>query len=112
MKQMKSVLVILLLMGLVISLNHLPPLLAAPQATTLHVDGATGADNCSCGSTSQPCRTFQHAVNISNSGDTILVTAGSYTYSGNNTCLDGISTAVVCVLSKHLTILGGYTTSN
>ncbi|MAT96723.1 MAG: hypothetical protein CL608_06225 [Anaerolineaceae bacterium] len=115
MKRMKSVLVILAFLGLVLlatTFKHLPPLQAAPEATMLHVDSVTGSDNGSCGSTSQPCRTIQHAVNISNSGDTILVAAGTYTYSGSSTCLDGISTAVVCVLSKHLTILGGYTTSN
>lgn len=83
---------------------------AAPQATTWRV-AATGTDNASCGTTAQPCRTIQQAVNLSGSGDTILVAAGTYTHSGG-TCLDGISTAVVCVLSKHLTILGGYTTSN
>lgn len=87
-------------------------LLAAPQAAVWRVDNATGTDNGSCGSTSQPCKTIQFAVDRSDSGDTILVAAGTYTYSGSDTCLDGVSTAVVCILSTHLTLLGGYSSSN
>jgi hypothetical protein len=84
---------------------------AAPNITTRHV-ASSGSDSGSCGTISQPCRTIQQAINMASNGDTILVAAGTYTYSGSSTCLDGVSTAVVCVLSKHLTILGGFSTSN
>lgn len=84
---------------------------AAPQATSWHV-ATSGTDSGSCGTPGDPCGTIQQAINLSANGDMILVAAGTYTYSGSSTCLDGVGTAVVCVLSRHLTILGGYTTSN
>lgn len=84
-------------------------LAALADATTIRV-APTGVNNASCGSTSEPCRTIQYAVNKASTGSTILVAAGTYT--GGSTCLTGSTTAVVCALSKHLTILGGYSTSN
>lgn len=68
----------------------------------------TGSDTSGCGSVASPCRTIQYAVELANSGDTILVAGG--TYSSSTACLSG--TAVVCILHKSLTILGGYSTSN
>ncbi|MCA9929684.1 MAG: DUF1565 domain-containing protein, partial [Anaerolineales bacterium] len=95
----------------VVSQLYAPLSKAQPAATTFRV-ATTGTDSKSCGPVSDPCRTIQKAVNNAGSGDTILVAAGTYNYSGSSTCLDSVNTAVVCVLSKHLTILGGYTTSN
>lgn len=100
-----------LILFVLLAMNPASHTLAAPEVNTWHV-ATTGNDSGACGSTSQPCRTIQQAINLSGNGDTILVAAGTYTYSGSSTCLDGVSTAVVCVLSRHLTILGGFTTSN
>ncbi|MCB8944620.1 MAG: fibronectin type III domain-containing protein [Ardenticatenaceae bacterium] len=83
--------------------------LAIPQATTYRV-ATTGSDNNSCGTTAAPCRTIQHAASLAESGDTILVAAGTYADSQN--CIVGVQTAFVCIRNKHLTILGGYTTNN
>lgn len=116
MTKTKSVLVLLAFTGLLFLFASVKiptsQILAAPQASTLYVNGTSGSDSASCGPIAQPCRTIQRAVNNSSSGDTIRVAAGTYTYSGSSTCLDGVSTAVVCVLSTHLTILGGFTSSN
>lgn len=84
-------------------------ILAATQATIRRVDGATGADTGACGTAAQPCKTIQGAINIAANGDTILVAAG--TYQDNESCLDG-APAVVCLINRHLTILGGYTNTN
>ena len=91
------------------SANQVAPVIAAPQAAILHVDVSTGADNGSCGATSQPCKTIQGAINIAADGDTIRVAKG--TYQGSQACLGGIP-VVVCLINRHLTILGGYTTGN
>ena len=97
------------LVFLIISPSRPETILAAPQISFLHVDGATGSDTATCGSTTQPCRTIQGAINISTDGDIIRVAAG--TYQDSRTCLNSIP-VVACVLNRHLTILGGYTNSN
>lgn len=94
---------------LLFSANQATPVTAAPQATVLHVDISTGTDNGSCGSIAQPCKTIQGAINIAANGDTIRVAKG--TYQGNQACLDGLP-VVVCLINRHLTILGGYTAGN
>ncbi len=80
---------------------------------TLRV-ATTGTDVVGCGAAGAPCRTIQFAVNQSNSGDTILVAAGTYTFdSSRDPCSAPLGTAgVVCVVNKQLTILGGYTARN
>ncbi|MCB9006627.1 MAG: fibronectin type III domain-containing protein [Ardenticatenaceae bacterium] len=75
----------------------------------MRVDGATGSDTGSCGTVAQPCKTIQGAINIAADGDVILVAAG--TYQDAESCLDGVP-AVVCLINRHLTILGGYTNTN
>jgi hypothetical protein len=63
-----------------------------------------------------PCRSIQYAVNLSNSYDVIYVAGGRYIYSGNNplsTCkTNTITSSVVCIIDKHLTIIGGYSSDN
>ncbi|HET9343574.1 MAG TPA: choice-of-anchor Q domain-containing protein [Candidatus Eremiobacteraceae bacterium] len=55
-------------------------LLMAPSGnTTLYVDGLNGSDKNDCLSPQTACKTIQHAVFISGSGDKILVAAGVYT---------------------------------
>lgn len=85
---------------------------AEPNARTFYVDVQTGSDSGnSCLNPTVPCRTLQHAVNQSSSGDTILVAAGVYTYTGvDNPCERylGGQRAVVCIVNKRLTLRGGY----
>lgn len=84
----------------------------APDATTIRV-APSGSDTSSCGSASAPCQSIQYAANRAVIGDTILVAAGTYYYrSSADTCSFLTTRAVVCFVDKHLTILGGYTTSN
>jgi len=80
----------------------------------------SGNDTSDCSSIAAPCRTIQYAVNQASSGDKILVAQGTYTYNqvadpcpflyDPNIGKDG--RAVVCIVDKALTILGGYSTSN
>lgn len=82
------------------------------SARTLHV-ATTGGDSTSCGSAGAPCRTIHYAAGLAASGDTILVAGGTYTYNAAvDTCSFLVTRAVVCFVDKHLTILGGYSTSN
>ena len=72
-----------------------------------------GNDNGTCTSSSSPCQTIQYAVNQSNSGDTILVAAGTYSYEQRtDTCQFLLTRAVVCFVDKGLTIKGGYSKGN
>jgi hypothetical protein len=62
----------------------------------LYVDGATGADVDTCGTTSAPCQTISYTVNTrAGEGDTLFISAGTYT---ENLRIDGIT----------LTLQGGY----
>lgn len=71
---------------------------------------SSGSNVPDCGGSASPCRSIQYAANIAQSGDTILVAEGVYTYGPeDDVCLDPLgTTAVVCVFNKELTILGGY----
>ncbi|MBN1658431.1 MAG: hypothetical protein JXA93_08530 [Anaerolineae bacterium] len=83
---------------------------------TVHV-ATTGTDDPDCGSAAAPCRTLQYAVNLAQSGDTILVAAGTYTYSApppDSLCnlFSAAAEPIVCVVSKHLSLIGGYRASD
>lgn len=85
---------------------------SSPANNTLYVDVQTGSDaNNNCRIPTAPCATLQRAVNQAQSGDTILVRTGTYTYvSPDNPCdmfLGGLKT-VVCIINKQLTLRGGY----
>ena len=83
------------------------------QAGTTRYVAANGTDSGNCSSAAAPCRTIQYAINQSASGNRILVAQGSYTYAaGPDFCSFLQTRAVVCIVDKSLTILGGYTTSN
>jgi hypothetical protein len=88
--------------------------LAAPtaQAVTRRVDVNTGSDVGGCGPEGSPCASIQRAVNLSaTSGDLILVATGTYTYTAAQDFCNP-ETGVVCVIGKHLTIVGGYASGN
>jgi hypothetical protein len=87
--------------------------LANPAATYIRV-ATTGTDSSSCGSDSIPCRTIQYAVNKAEaSGYIVTVAEGVYSYNQSaDQCSWAITRAVVCIVDKNITILGGYTTSN
>ncbi len=86
--------------------------LSVADASTILVS-TTGTDSVGCGTGSQPpCRSIQYAVNKAVSGDTLLVAAGTYTYTGTDPCTSLNTRSVVCFMDKQLTILGGYSTSN
>src|SRR5690349_6180653 len=85
---------------------------ASAAATTRYV-ATSGTDAGNCSTSASPCRTVQYAVNQSAvSGDVIKVATGSYVYPGSNSCPWAITSAVVCIVDKNLTIFGGYSTSN
>jgi hypothetical protein len=99
----------LLITGIVFPFSDITKVYAMPDAQTIRV-APTGSDVSGCGSTNTPCKTIQYAVNKAASGDTIWVAAGSYSYqSVTDTCTFLVTRAVVCLVDKNLTILGGYT---
>jgi hypothetical protein len=88
---------------------------AAPQYVQVTYRVApTGQDRSDCGSEALPCRTIQYTANLANSGDILLVAEGTYTYNSQTDVCSGAigNTAVICILNRELTILGGYTTTN
>jgi hypothetical protein len=52
--------------------------LAAPQATTWYVDGATGSDLNDCLTPATACETINAAIGLAVDGDTIQIAAGVY----------------------------------
>ena len=90
-------LALLFLAALFWGLQGVTPARADPG--TLHVDGASGQDIPTCGTSMVPCQTISHTVNTrASNGDTILVTAGTY---AENLLISGIT----------VTLRGGYTIS-
>ena len=81
--------------------------------------GSNGGNDCSSGAS--PCATIQYAVNQAASGDTILVAQGIYTHNWvDDPCqsflykpeIGKVGDAVVCIVDKSLTILGGFSPGN
>ena len=95
---------------------HLPLVLRGyPEVGVIRV-APGGTDAPGCGFATSPCRTIQYAVNLAESGNTIKVADGTYTYSGDtphdDCSLLSTRPPVVCVLNKHLTLVGGYSINN
>lgn len=84
--------------------------LAAPAASgaVRRVAVGSGSDAGSCGSVASPCASIQRAVNLSQSGDEILVAAGVYTHQAAADPCPASDTGVVCIFNKQLTIRGGF----
>jgi hypothetical protein len=87
--------------------------LANPTATYIRV-ATTGTDSSGCGSDTRPCRTIQYAVNKAGANNYVLTVAeGVYYYNASaDLCSWAITPAVMCIVDKNITILGGYTTSD
>ncbi len=85
----------LFLAALLWGLDGVTPVRADPG--DLHVDGATGHDIPACGAADAPCQTLLYTLeNQADDGDTILITAGTYT---ENLTIEAMT----------LTLQGGYT---
>jgi parallel beta-helix repeat protein len=91
---------------------------AAPY-TTRYVSATTGSDGLNkCNLIGSPCRTIQHAVDVANSGDVILVATGIYSDLFSCPVPDGYiapptsgQITQVVFISKSISIRGGYTTA-
>jgi len=90
-------LALLFLMALLWGLRGVTPASADPG--DLYVDGASGQDMPTCGTTITPCQTISYTLNSrASDGDTILIATGTYT---ENLTITGIT----------LTLRGGYAIS-
>jgi len=112
-KQSRQLPCIALALTLVFSLMGQTNHLRIVVASSIYRVAPDGSDAAGCGTEDLPCRTIQYAVDLAQSGDVIKVAAGTYTRSGpppSTDCNIGSALAdpVVCVVNKHLTILGGY----
>lgn len=102
---------------LTIALIYLPEMALAQGFTNRYVAPApsgndTGND---CTNSGAPCATIQHAVDMADPGDEILVAIGTYTDTQARPRADVIATGIitqVVYISKSITIRGGFTTSN
>ena len=62
---------------LMLGLSGVTPALADPG--DLYVDGASGGDNPTCGTTSAPCQTISYTLNVrASEGDTLHIAEGTY----------------------------------
>ncbi len=78
---------------------------------TFRIDATNGIDSSDCGSAGFPCRSIQQAVNLAETGDALLVAAGTYTYDQglDISCSQYTGkTAVVCILNLELSLIGGF----
>jgi len=72
---------------------------------TLRYVSTNGVDEGDCTDPNSPCNSIQYAINNSFSGDTILVSEGTYNYPTKKPC----HLAIICSINKQLTLKGGYT---
>lgn len=94
-------------------LNPINEIVANAFTPTTRYVSINGIDQGDCTTSQTPCRSIQYAINKSVSGDTILVSKGTYTYNQNSDKCSFLRTrAVVCSLDKRLLIFGGYTDNN
>ncbi len=93
--------------------SNQPPAAHAQSGFVRYV-APTGADGGGCTDPTSPCRTVQYAVNQAGDGDVIKGAAGVYTGVRNVPSLNTatFTATQVAVITKTLTIQGGYTTTN
>jgi uncharacterized repeat protein (TIGR01451 family) len=93
-----------LLIGLLLSLGltRLTGVALAQEPTTRYVATTGGDSSNDCATSSAPCATIQHAVDVADPGDEIRVASGIYTATGSN----------VITIPKMVTIIGGFETSD
>ena len=109
----RSTFVFLVIMMVLVVSAFWPSRMSASPST--RYVAPSGSDVGDCTSPAFPCQTIQYAINRANSGDTILVAAGTYTYNpSQDPCpfLPSGGKSVVCIVDKALTIRGGYSTNN
>jgi len=109
----RSTFVFLVIMVVLVVSAFWPSRMSASPST--RYVAPSGNDVGDCTSPASPCQTIQYAINRANSGDTILVAAGTYTYNPlQDPCpfLPSGGKSVVCIVDKALTIRGGYSTNN
>jgi len=89
------------------------PVVNAQRGTGVVRIAPSGQNVSTCGSPELPCKTLAYGVKRAYANDTVLVAQGTYTFDAETTlpvqCTDpGISSAVLCINGKSLTLLGGY----
>jgi len=99
-----------------VTANAASPKIHAPDAVAVRYVATTGDDASNlCLDQLSPCATVQHAIDVANEDDEILIASGTYTdvhvRSRNDITTTGVVTQVA-YLSKTLTIRGGYTLTN
>lgn len=91
-------------------------ILSGRAASTIYYVATTGANTDTCGTQIEPCSGIQKAINLASSGDIILVAGGVYSNvpdSPRAECYSFTSAkSIACIVNEHLTIRGGYSTSN
>lgn len=76
---------------------------ASPITRYVSIEGTDDSNNCA--GINNPCATIQHAVDVAQNGDPILISGGVFSIGS------GLVPAVVSVSGKSLSFQGGYTTT-
>jgi len=95
-------------------LFYIGALPAHASLVTRYVNKDTGFDVGNCANPWSPCQTIQYAINQAANGDIIKVAAGTYTRdAAHDLCAIYLGyPAVVCIINKDLTLIGGYPSGN
>ena len=85
-----------------------------PQTETQTLCVATtGSDAADCGSPDAPCRSIQFAIDHRvPAGGAGIIKIGAGTFDGMGSCGTSPTSAVVCIVNKQITLLGGFVAPN